>query len=41
MGMGLFWIRRIVERNSGKIDFDLKNDLGGATFRVTLPTRAL
>jgi signal transduction histidine kinase len=39
MGMGLFWIRRIVERNSGKIDFAVKNQWGGATFSVTLPIK--
>jgi signal transduction histidine kinase len=38
-GMGLFWIRRIVERNNGKIEFDVRNEHGGATFRITLPTK--
>jgi len=39
MGMGLFWINRIVERNSGSLDFNVKNKWGGATFRVILPIK--
>lgn len=39
MGMGLFWIRRIADRNEGNIDFDPKNEHGGATFRVMLPMK--
>lgn len=41
MGMGLFWIRRIVDSNHGKIESDPKNEYGGATFRVTLPLKTI
>lgn len=36
MGMGLYWVQQIVERNKGKIHTIPNNDLGGATFIVTL-----
>lgn len=37
MGMGLFWVSQIVERNRGVLDFQTDNEYGGTTFRVVLP----
>ncbi|MBI4877840.1 MAG: HAMP domain-containing histidine kinase, partial [Acidobacteria bacterium] len=38
MGIGLFWVKRIVEVMDGTIDVDGSNRHGGATFIVTLPS---
>lgn len=35
MGMGLFWVGQIVEKNKGTIEITRKNKYGGATFSVT------
>ena len=35
MGMGLFWVGQIIEKNKGKIEIIRKNNHGGATFSVT------
>lgn len=35
MGMGLFWVGQIVEKNNGRIEINSKNKHGGATFSVT------
>ncbi|MBS1826998.1 MAG: GAF domain-containing protein [Acidobacteria bacterium] len=37
MGIGLFWVQRIVRRMKGRIFVDPKNEIGGATFKVRLP----
>jgi signal transduction histidine kinase len=41
MGMGLFWIQRLLDRNGGSIMFESKNEYGGATFRVELPLKPM
>jgi signal transduction histidine kinase len=37
MGVGLFWVHRIITRMGGKIQVEPRNKYGGATFIVTLP----
>ncbi|MFX1258993.1 MAG: ATP-binding protein [Promethearchaeota archaeon] len=37
MGMGLFWVNRVVKSMEGRIEVELKNEYGGATFKVYLP----
>jgi GAF domain-containing protein/ligand-binding sensor protein len=37
MGIGLFWVHRIIVSLKGEINVKLKNDIGGATFHVILP----
>ena len=37
MGMGLFWVSQIVERNRGSVIAKKNNEYGGTTFRVELP----
>jgi signal transduction histidine kinase len=37
MGVGLFWVQRIVQRLNGRLVVEPKNEMGGATFRVLLP----
>ena len=37
MGVGLFWVQRIVRRLNGRISVEVKNEMGGATFCVVLP----
>jgi GAF domain-containing protein len=39
LGLGLFWIQRIVSQMGGKIDVESPNNWGGATFRVVLPEK--
>ena len=37
MGVGLFWVQRVVNSMGGKIDVESPNQDDGATFSVTLP----
>jgi signal transduction histidine kinase len=37
MGVGLFWVQRLVNNMNGRIEIDSPNGYGGATFRATLP----
>jgi signal transduction histidine kinase len=38
LGLGLFWVQRIVSQMGGRIDVESPNNWGGATFRVVLPS---
>jgi signal transduction histidine kinase len=37
MGVGLFWVQRLVNNMKGRIEIISPNDYGGATFKVILP----
>jgi signal transduction histidine kinase len=37
MGVGLYWVRRLVSGIGGRIVVDSPNELGGTTFRIMLP----
>ncbi len=36
LGMGLFWVKEIIEKNHGEIDY-VNNDIDGTTFNIKLP----
>lgn len=40
MGVGLFWVQRLVNAMGGRIDIESPNAMGGATFRVILRQQA-
>jgi two-component system C4-dicarboxylate transport sensor histidine kinase DctB len=37
MGIGLYWVDRLVKNMGGSIEVINKNELGGATFKLILP----
>jgi signal transduction histidine kinase len=37
MGIGLYWVQRVVNTNGGRIDVESPNEYNGATFSVSFP----